>query len=91
MQRYRRELPSKGVLPLFVWADIDDAPRGHVEKNVQQTRKQIVGDAFALRLVVDHYNAQHPHQPPLPLILDFTDDVEEQIIASGIKKDDEAA
>src|SRR5258708_5399746 len=93
-RRYRAKIaarvPSKSGLPLFKWADIDDAPRDHVEKGVAQKRKQIVADAYHLRIDVDHYNSDHPDQPPLPLILDFTDDVEELLIAHGID-DDEAA
>ena len=84
---------TKGGLPLFVWADIDDAPRTHVEMGIAQKRKQIVADGYHLRIDVDHYNWAHPTEEPIQLILDFTDDVEEQMIANGIgpKDEDEAA
>lgn len=76
---------------LFEWADIDTAPRAHVEKHVQQDRRSIVSDAYALQMKVDHYNAMHPDEEPIQLILDLTDDVEEAKIANGLKRDDEAA
>ena len=92
-RRHRAKIPARTITkdgaPLFVWADIDDAPRAHVEKNIAQTRRQIVGDSFQLRLIVDHYNSTHPDKSPLQLVLDFTDDVEEQLIAKGLKGDDD--
>lgn len=73
------------------WADIDTAPRAHMEKAFAQRRRQIVGDSYQLRLDVDHYNDSHPEEPKIQLILDFTDDVEERIVAEGIGDKDEAA
>ena len=87
-----RKLSSTG-LPLFEWGDIDDAPRPHVENGVALKRRQIVGDSHQLRIDVDHYNDAHSEEEPLTLILDFTDDVEEMLIAEGIASaddDDEA-
>jgi hypothetical protein len=49
-----------------------------------------VAHGYAIQMVVDHYNEEHPDEPPLPLILDITDDVEELKIANGIKDDDAA-
>jgi hypothetical protein len=86
---YRAKIAARtsspdGGAPLFKWADIDDAPRGHAEKSFQQTRQQVVAVSFHLRMGVDHYNAAHPKEPPIPLLLDFTDDVEEMMIAKGV-------
>jgi hypothetical protein len=71
---------------LFEWADIDTAPRAHVEKHVQQDRRSIVSDCYALQMKVDHYNAVHPEEDPIQLVLNFTDDVEEEKIARGLDK-----
>lgn len=60
-----------------LWADLDTAPRGHMERAFAQRRQQIVGDCFQLRVDVDVYNDNNPGAPPLQLILDFTRDVEE--------------
>lgn len=93
-RRYRANIPvrksGKGGAPLFVWADIDDAPRAHVEKSVQQERRSIASDCYALAMKVEHYNDAHPNESPLQTVFDFTDDVEEMKIANGLD-DDKAA
>jgi hypothetical protein len=78
-----------GGLPLFKWADIDVAPRNHVEKGIQGERRSIVNDCFALAMKRDHYNATHPHEEPLQVIFNFEEDIEEMKIAKGL--DGEAA
>ena len=89
-RRYRSKLPArkkaKGGETLFEWADIDTAPRTHVEKSLQQRRQQIVGDCHQLRLDTDHWNDTHPDQEQIEMIYDFTDDVEEMLIAEGIEE-----
>ena len=72
---------------MFEWADIDDAPRSHVERSVQQERRSIASDCFALAMKVEHYNDMHPDEEPLQTIFDFGDDIEEEKIARGIDKD----
>lgn len=67
-----------------LWADIDLAPRAHIERAFAQRRRQIVGDSLQLRLDVDHYNSARPGEPPIQLCLDFTDDVEEALALDGI-------
>lgn len=93
-RQYRAFIPAKTKgkdgLPLFKWADIDLAPRSHVEKGIQGERRQIAGDCFALAMKVDHYNAVHPSEEPLQVVFNFEDDVEEMKIAKGID-DEEAA
>src|SRR5208282_1848854 len=67
-RRYRAKIAARVTttegVPLFKWADIDDAPREHVEKGVAQKRKAIVADGYHLRIDVDHYNAEHPGEEP---------------------------
>jgi len=75
---------SKDGKQLSFWADIDTAPRGHMEKAFQQRRRQIVNDSYHLRIDVDHFNSVYPDDPQLPLVLDFTDDVREMMIAEGL-------
>ena len=88
---YRAFIPARkggaGSVPLFEWADIDDAPRSHVERSVQQERRSIASDCFALAMKVEHYNDMHPDEEPLQTIFDFGDDIEEEKIARGIDKD----
>lgn len=94
-RQYRAFIPArdkgKDGLPLFKWADIDVAPRAHVEKGVQGERRQIANDCFALAMKLDHYNAIHPDDEPLQVIFNFEEDVAEMKIAKGINEDDEAA
>lgn len=51
-----------------------------------QRRGQIVGDCHQLRLDVDHYNAARKDEENIQLVLDFTDDVEEMLIAEGVEE-----
>ena len=94
-REYRANIPvrqrAKDGAPLFQWADIDDAPRPHVEKSVQQERRSIVSDCYALLMKVEHYNEAHPNEEPIQLILDFQEDVEELKIAEGLGRGDKAA
>src|ERR1700681_374235 len=48
---------------LSFWADIDTAPRTHIEKAFAQRRRQIVSDSHQLRLYVDHFNSLHSEGP----------------------------
>jgi hypothetical protein len=96
-RHYRAFIPAKGKgkdgLPLFKWADIDVAPRIHVEKGIQGERRQIADDCFALAMKVDHYNAAHTKEDPLQVPLNFEEDVLEMKIARGLvdgDKDDVA-
>lgn len=62
---------------LFLWADIDTAPREHMVKAFAQRRKQIVGDCHQLKTDVDYYNDSGKSEEPIQMVLDFTYDVEE--------------
>ena len=62
---------------LTLWADIDKAPRTHMEQAFAQRRKQVVGDCFQLKTDVDCYNDARTQEEPIQMILDFTQDVEE--------------
>jgi hypothetical protein len=66
-----------GVQTTF-WAIMGFAPREHMQGAFIQRRNQIIGDCFQLKVDVDVYNNLNADQPPLPLILDFTDDVNER-------------
>jgi hypothetical protein len=93
-RRYRAKIPAKSKtvdgMPLFKWADIDTAPRPHVERGLGYRRQSIVADCYQLRIDADHYNSVHPDEEPINPVLQFEDDVEELKIAKGID-DGEAA
>ena len=94
-REFRANIPvrqkAKTGETLWEWADIDDAPRVHVVKSVQQERRSIASDCYALVMKVDHYNAAHTDEEPIQIVMDFEEDVEEMKIASGLSEDDEAA
>lgn len=88
-RRYRSKLAvttRQGSL----WGDIDTSPRSHVEKNVGQRRRMVVGYCYQLQVDVDHYNEEHPAEQPLQFVLNFEDDVAEMMVAEGIRKPDAA-
>jgi hypothetical protein len=59
------------------WADIRTAPRSHMELAFRQRRNQIVGDCRQLKNDVDSYNDANANQAVIPMLFDFTDDLEE--------------
>jgi hypothetical protein len=61
------------------WAVMKDAPREHMQKAFIQRREQIVGDCVQLATDVEAYNAMKIDQPPIPMLFDFRDDVEERL------------
>ncbi len=67
------------------WADIDTAPRSHMEKAFQQRRRQIVDDCHQLALDVGHFNSIHPGEEQYELPLNFEEDVREMMVAEGIE------
>lgn len=93
-RKYRAFIPAKANgkdgLPLFKWADIDVAPRNHVEKGVQGERRQIANDCFALAMKIDHYNAAHPDEAPLQTSFNFEEDIEEIKISKGLDGEEAA-
>jgi hypothetical protein len=90
-REYRANVPvrtkPKDGPPLFVWADIDDAPHTHVVKSVQQERRSIASDCYALAMKADHYNDAHPDREPIQVDFNFEEDVEEAKIARGLLDD----
>lgn len=59
-----------------LWVDVDEAPRRVVVKCLTQRRDQMVGDAYQITLIQDHWNAMHPDEEPIQMQMDFFPDVE---------------
>ncbi|MDN5882514.1 MAG: hypothetical protein L0H37_09095 [Nitrosospira sp.] len=76
-RRYRANHAVRGEQGTL-WADLDNAPHGHMEKAFAQRRRQIVGDCYQLKTDVDVYNDKHKLEEPINLVLNFTDDVAEK-------------
>ena len=66
-----------GVQHTF-WAVMGFAQHQHMERAFTQRREQIVGDCLQLKTDVDVYNDLNKGNPPVQLVLDFTDDVAER-------------
>lgn len=78
---------TKAGVQYTFWAMMKDAPREHMQKAFIQRREQIVGDCVQLATDVEAYNAIKSDQPPIPMLFDFRDDVDERRYWRG----DEAA
>lgn len=63
-----------------LWGAMDHSDRDFMERSYSQRRKQIVGDCLQLKTDADVYNDMNPNQEPIPILLNFTDDVEEVLI-----------
>jgi len=74
---------SRGGVQLTLWADMDRSSREHMQMAFAQRRQNIVGDCLHLKTDVDAYNDKNVAQPPLPLILDFSQDVAELLAGDG--------
>lgn len=69
---------TKAGVQYTMWAIMKDAPREHMQKAFIQRREQIVGDCVQLATDVEAYNAMKADQPPILMLFDFRDDVEER-------------
>jgi len=77
---YRSKHPvrtSVGGVQLTLWADIDTAPRVHMERSFAQRRRSIVDDCFQIKQDVDHYNAYRAGELSIQMVLSFDEDVAE--------------
>lgn len=81
-RRYRKNHAvrvTKAGVQLTMWAMLGVAPREHMQKAFIQRREQIVGDCVQLHVDVEVYNDLHKDEPPIQMLLDFRDDVEERL------------
>jgi hypothetical protein len=78
-RRYRAKHAVRGCGPkqATLWADMETAPRSHMERAFGQRRHQIVGDCLQLKTDADVFNDKRPDEEPLTIPLDFTEDVAE--------------
>lgn len=76
---------TRGGVQYTFWAIMKDAPREHMQKAFVQRREQIVDDCVQLSTDVEAYNAMNSDQMPLPMLLDFRDDVAERRLVNNKK------
>ena len=67
---------TQGGKQLYLWIDIDEAPRKPMLKSLVMRREQMVGDGLQISYDQDHWNSIHPSEEPIKLPMDFTEDIE---------------
>jgi len=80
-RRYRKNHAvrvKKAGVQLTMWAIMENAPPEYMRKAFIQRREQIVGDCVQLATDVEVYNEINQDQPPIQLLFDFRDDIEER-------------
>ena len=77
VRRFHAARTRRNGKQMTLWADIETAPRRHMEMAFAQRRQQIVGDCRQLKLDVDSYNDIRPNDEPIQIVFDFTRDLEE--------------
>lgn len=83
--------PATGSGQQMLWIDIDEAPRKIMVKSAVMRREQVVGDMVQLYLDLDHWSRTNPHEQPITLPTDLTEDVNERIAASDGSSEGAAA
>ncbi len=69
---------TKNGIQLTIWGILGYAPHSHMHRAFTQRREQVVGDLVQLHVDVEVYTEMTPHEVPIQLVLDFTDDVAER-------------
>ena len=80
-RRYRKNHAvrvTKAGVQFTIWAVLRNAPIKHMQKAFIQRREQIVGDCVQLATDVEAYNDMNIGQPPIQMLFDFRDDIEER-------------
>jgi hypothetical protein len=65
----------KGDQQQYLWADIRNAPRKHIEGSFRQRREQVVGDLRQLDRDNNYWQKMNPNEKPIQIVFDFTDDI----------------
>jgi hypothetical protein len=69
------------VVQEVLWGDMLSEPppeRDHMEIALKGRREQIVGDCYQLKIDVSYYNENHAADHPIPMLWDFTNDLEDR-------------
>jgi hypothetical protein len=71
---------TRGGEQLLIWNSNKIMSRDQMELSFQYRRKLIVNDCVQLKTEVDSYNENKNPGKPFQLILDFTDDADEEML-----------
>jgi hypothetical protein len=61
----------------YLWGDIRQIPRKHMNSSVQVKREQMVGECRQVDRDCTFWSSLHPDEEAVTCVFDFTDDVEE--------------
>jgi len=78
--KVRDSVGNQGTL----WVELEKATRPQMHTSLTSRRQQMVGDATQLKIDELIWNNRNPDQPPIQLVMDFSDDVEERLHSPGI-------
>lgn len=67
---------KQGKQTVFVWVDINEAPRNVMLKSLNLRREQMVGDGLQLSYDADHWNSLHPAEVQIQIEMDLGFDIE---------------
>jgi hypothetical protein len=67
---------KQGDQTIFLWVDINEAPRKVMLKSLNLRREQMVGDGLQLSYDADHWNSLHPSEEKIQLEMDLSFDIE---------------
>ena len=79
-RRVRAKHPApmcQGGKQMLLWDDIKTASRDHMHTAFQTRRRQIVGDCHQLKTDIDSYNDNYNVGQTIPMVFDFTQDLQE--------------
>lgn len=62
---------------LWLWGDIRDIDRNHMQSAVRVKREQMVGECRQVDRDCQFWSSLHPDETPVQCVFNFTDDVEE--------------
>ena len=69
---------TKDGVQYTMWGMLGYADHLHMQRAFTQRREQVVGDLVQLQIDVEVYTEMTPHETPIQLVLNFTDDVAER-------------
>jgi hypothetical protein len=81
-------IERRGGEQLLIWNSSKDMSPEQMELSFQYRRKLIVNDCVQLKTEVDSYNENKNPGKPFQSVMDFTDDVEEEMLLRKSKMPD---
>jgi hypothetical protein len=75
-RKYHAMEERHGQTRLYVWIDIDEAPRKSMVKSTVMRREGMVADGVQLTLDLEHWNRINPNEEPINMPMNLEPDIE---------------